>query len=417
MPGISENTTALFAPAQSRLQLIDTLRAFALFGVIAMNMVGMVATFASSEIFPVATAVDLGFATFDLVVLQGKARSCFALLFGVGFGILMIRAAERGQPFVQFYLRRMTVLLALGIFNLAFLFWGDILILYSLLGMVLLFFRNASNRVVFSVGMTLVLLPPMFLGFVEAITGAPSPNLAGAAPDAANQASAALATVYRDGSYIDFAQANLHVYANHHLYETAYVLLYDVGVLGLFLIGVWVARNDVLADVQRWRPFLRRVTWICLPPGMVLSLIHATRLMGVEADGAAYGAVTAAYVGLPLASFGYVAGLSLLLSRRGRRLQRALSPMGRMALTGYLASNAIGSFVWYGWGLGQLGQWNFAAINFFAIGMFAALCLFSAAWMQRFRFGPAEWLWRSATYGQRQILVRRENNLPLATKH
>lgn len=98
------------SPAADRLHLIDTLRAIALFGVITMNMTGMVAALVSNEIFPVATTVDVGFATFDLVVLQGKARSCFALLFGVGFGILMTRAASRGQPFVNFYMTRMSVL-------------------------------------------------------------------------------------------------------------------------------------------------------------------------------------------------------------------------------------------------------------------------------------------------------------------
>jgi uncharacterized protein len=85
-----------------------------------------------------------------------------------------------------------------------------------------------------------------------------------------------------------------------------------------------------------------------------------------------------------------------------------------MALTGYLASNAIGAFIWYGWGLGQLGAWNFTAINVLAFLTFAALCLFSAAWLRRFRFGPAEWLWRSATYRKLQPMQRQE--VPIAPR-
>jgi uncharacterized protein len=81
--------------------------------------------------------------------------------------------------------------------------------------------------------------------------------------------------------------------------------------------------------------------------------------------------------------------------------------MGRKALTGYLASNLIGGAVWYGWGLGLMGVWNGAAMNLFALALFAGLCLFSAAWMRLFRFGPAEWVWRSLTYGSLQPLLRR----------
>jgi len=396
------------SPAAERLYLIDTLRAFALFGVITMNITGMVAALVGDEIFPVATTLDVGFATFDLVVLQGKARSCFALLFGVGFGILMTRAASRGQPFVSFYLTRMSVLLAIGLFNLAFLFWGDILILYALLGMFLLLFRNSSDRLVLGLGLALVLLPPIIAGLLEAVSGAPLPNLAGLGPDAADQAFAAMVPMYRSYSYMDFVQANLQLYVSHYLTDTSYTVLYNLSVLGLFLLGLWVARKGVLADVERWRPFLRKVVWLCLPIGFILSIIHASRRMGVEADGAAYGLVTAAYAGLAITAFGYIAGLALLLSRRGAPVHRALSPMGRMALTGYLVSNAVGAFLWYGWGLGQLGAWNFAAINCVAFLVFATLCLFSAIWLRRFRFGPAEWLWRSATYRQLQPMRRQD---------
>ena len=394
------------APASERLHLIDTLRAIALFGVIAMNYTGMVAALVAEDIFAWAGPADYAFASFDLIFLQGKARSCFALLFGVGFGILMVRAAAKGQRFVPFYLTRMAVLLALGLFNLAFLFWGDILILYALLGMAMILFRDCSDRLLIVLGLGLVLLPPVAVGLAEAVGGAPLPNLAGLPHDEAHAMMAGLVPAYRDGSFADFVAANLAYYRDHYLADTAFAAIYGLGVLGLFLLGLWVARNGIFADVARWRPFLRRVAWLCLPLGLLLSLIHASRRMGIEAEGPLYGLVTAAYAGLPLMAFGYIAALTLLLSRRAFWLQRALSPMGRAALTGYLASNAIGAFVWYGWGLGQLGKWNMAAINLLAIAVFALLCLFSALWLRAFRFGPVEWLWRSATYRRLQPMRR-----------
>jgi len=406
---ISINTQGVetLRPAQERLHVIDAIRAVALYGVITFNILGMVAVFVGNSLFPKGGPLDVMSLLFDLILVQGKARSVFALLFGVGFGLLMNRPSAAGRTFIRFYLRRMTVLLAIGIFNLTCLFFGDILILYALLGMVLLLFRSWNDRSIVRLGLGLVLIPSLVVGAVEAITGAPMPNLAGLARQQADSVFAASMSAYTSTSTLAYMHANLRYYADHYMTDTSYAVVYDLSVLGLFLLGLWIARNGVLADVERWQPLLRRVMWICLPLGLVLSLIHATRRIGITAHGLNYALVTAAYVGLPIMAFGYVAALALFLSRRGRWLQRALSPMGRMALTGYLGSNAIGSFVWYGWGLGRMGSWNAAAINLFALTTYIAFCVFSASWLSIFRFGPAEWLWRSLTYGRRQPLLKR----------
>jgi uncharacterized protein len=77
-----------------------------------------------------------------------------------------------------------------------------------------------------------------------------------------------------------------------------------------------------------------------------------------------------------------------------------------MALTGYLLSNGLGALFWYGWGLGQMGRFGIAAINAIALALFVGIALFSAAWLRVFRFGPAEWLWRTLSYGRLQPLRR-----------
>ncbi len=394
-------------PVQQRVQVIDALDAISPYCVIAFNMVGLVGAFVAADLLKTAGPADLGFMVFDLILVQGKARACFALLFGVGFGILMERATARGTRFGAFYFRRMSVLLAIGLCNLAFLFVGDILILYAVLGMVLLLFRGWSNRALLIGGLTLVLLPPIAAGIAEAVTGAPLPNLAGLSPAAADALLPATAPIYRGASFGAYVLANLRYYVDRYGTDTSYVAQYHFEVLGLFLLGLWTARNRVLVEIDRWRPLLRRLAWWGIPVGLVLSAIHATRRMGIETHGAAYGLVTAGFAGLPILAFGYIGVLAQWLSSHGGSgAQRALAPMGRMALTGYLASNAIGSFVWDGWGLGMMGKWNIAAINLFALALFAGLCLFSAGWMSLFRFGPAEWLWRTLTYGRLQPLLR-----------
>lgn len=394
------------APAQDRVHVIDAIRAVALFGVISMNIMGMVMAFVASEIMPKAGPGDIAFAIFDLVILQGKARSAFALLFGVGFGLLLGRAGAKGHDFVPFYLRRMSALLVIGLVNLSFFFFGDILILYALLGMVLILFRNFSDRALLRLGLALVIVPPLLAGLGEFVTGQPLPNLGGYTQQQVDAYMPALLPLYRSASYLDFVTANLRYYGEHHLAETSYAIMYDVGVLGLFLLGLWVARKGVLADVPRWRPLLRRIMWICLPIGLILSMLHGSRRMGMESEGAMYALVTAAYVGLPIMAFGYIAALALWFSGKGKRIEAALAPMGRLALTGYLSSNLIGGFIWYGWGLGLMGRFNVAAVNLISITLYLALCVFSYFWLRAFRFGPVEWLWRCASYARIQSFRR-----------
>jgi len=398
-------------PVAERLLIIDTLRAIALAGVIIMNLTAMAMIFKAPEVLSAAGPADLASGLFDLVFLQGKARSAFAFLFGVGFGILMQRAQARGAGFVGFYLRRALVLLAIGVANLMFLFWGDILIVYALLGMVLLLFRGMSQRLLLTLGLTLIVLPPLAGGLIEAVSGAPLGNLAGMSVAGVDAAYAASLPAYARGDYLAFITANLRYYLLHNTGETGYVVVYNLGVLGLFMLGLWTARKGVFEDIERHRPLLRRIVWVALPLGLALSVIHATRRLGVPVEGAAYGVVSAAYVGLPIMAFGYLAILTLYISRGGRWLTTVFAPMGRMALTGYLASNGIGAFVWYAWGLGRIDDpaWLIMAkMNLFALAVFAGLCVFSALWLSVFRFGPAEWVWRSLTYGRLQPLSKRK---------
>lgn len=397
-------------PVAERLVVIDTLRAIALCGVIIMNLTAMVMFFKAPQVMQAAGPADLGLGLFDLTFLQGKARSAFAFLFGVGFGILMQRAQARGAGFTGFYLRRAFILLVIGLFNLAFLFWGDILIVYALLGMVLLLFRDLGQKALLTLGLTLIIAPPVVAGAIEAVTGTPLGSLTGLTSEALEAAYIAMLPAYIGSDYLAFICANFHYYLLHNTGETVSVIVYDLGVLGLFMLGLWATRRGVFEDVERNRPLLRRIFWVALPLGLALSAIHATRRLGVPLDGAAYGVVTAAYMGLPIMAFGYLAILTLYISRGGRWLTALFAPMGRMALTGYLGSNAIGAFVWYGWGLGRIEDpaWlGMARMNLFAVAVFAGLCVFSALWLTLFRFGPAEWLWRSLTYGRLQPLLRR----------
>jgi uncharacterized protein len=402
MSNLSEVNPVRIGPTVDRIGVVDSLRGAALCGVIVFNIVAMVGGFLGKELLAKAGPLDMAGAAVVILLIQGKARACFALLFGTGFGILHQRTSTRGQDFKSFYLRRMAVLLTIGLFNLSFLFFGDILILYAILGMATLLFSRLAQRTLWRLGLFLILVPPIAAGAFEAVSGAPLPNAAGLTPAQVAAAMPATLPVYRGGDYGAYIAANWHYYVDMYRIDTLETVVYNLSVLGLFLLGLWTARSGMLKDGERWRPFLRKVVLWCLPIGLMLSVVQGTRRMGIHAEGALHGVVTAAYAGVSIAAFGYIALLYLLLTRRWSILLRALAPVGRMTLTGYLAANAIGSFVFYGWGMGTMAGWNVVGLVLFGFGIFCALCMFSAAWLRCFRFGPAEWVWRSLTYGRAQ---------------
>jgi uncharacterized protein len=367
---------------------LDSIRAIALLGVVVMNIGAMVMRFVGGEVMDSAGPADLGAMLFDLALFQGKARSAFAFLFGVGFGILLLRAERQGENFTAFYLRRMAALILFGLINQAFFFWGDILVLYGLLGMAMLPLRHLADRLLLRAGLALVIVPPLAVGLAEALLGQ---RLLGfvPAPDSA-QFFATLMT----GSYAEVVAANLPQTLLRYASDTAHMAVYATGVLGLFMLGAWTVRRGIPIDIPAHRPLLRRVAWIGLPLGFLISAVHATRLAGIPAEGLFGALVTAAYVGLPVMALGAISALALWFARGGAAIQRLLAPVGRMALTNYLASGLIGSLTFYGYGLGLVRQFSGVGINLFALGLFAALAIFSHVWLARFRMGPAEWLWR-----------------------
>ncbi len=389
----------------SRVQLIDTLRALALSGVIVMNVTSMVMNFRAEAVMASAGPADMVSGLADLVLLQGKARSCFAFLFGVGFGVMLLRAQSGGRAFGAFYLRRMAALFAFGVFNQLFLFWGDILATYALLGALLVLFRDWSDRALLITGLSLVIVVPVLHGVLEIINGAPLPSLAGVVASAAEPLYENAGTVYAQSSYgTEVVAANLQQLALRWRFETAYMVVYVLSVFGLFLLGLLTARRAILFDVEAHRPLLRRVAWTCVPAGLLLSMLHASINLGWKPALPISGVVTASYVGLPLLAFGYIAALALLLQRRGDGFKRMLAPVGRMALTNYLASGALGGLFLYGYGLGMMDRLGMAQINLVAVALFLLLTAFSHAWLRYFRHGPAEWLWRSLSYGRVQPL-------------
>ena len=101
-----------------------------------------------------------------------------------------------------------------------------------------------------------------------------------------------------------------------------------------------------------------------------------------------------------------IAALVMLIAKHSSAFVAVFAPTGRMAFTNYLTQSVVGTFVFYGWGLGHFGQVGYARQLLVVAGIWAFQVVFSIVWLQAFRYGPLEWLWRSATYGKLPPLRR-----------
>ena len=397
--------------SDERSSLLDALRGWALFGILIANMMAFIGFFFVED----AARARMLLAQFDdasefllewLVV--GKFYSIFSLLFGIGFAIQLGRLEQRGEG-VPRYLRRLFFLFLIGLAHLLLLWLGDIVALYALMGAVLLLFRRLSDQALLRWAVLLWLIP---IAWSAAI------HFGGFQP-AEPIYTMGVAMIASTG--LDVSKGPLPLLAGPdflpHLLAHPGETMFRLGdlvwqmrftkVLGMFLIGLWVGRRALYAKLDQYRPLLRRVALVGLGAGLPLAAGKA--LLGMwpgESRPIEFATEVFYVLSTPTLALGYAAGFALLWRAGRQRLLGWAAPAGRMALTNYLMQTILQSAIFYGWGLGMIGKLGLVFVFPLSIALFAVQILYSRWWLERFRFGPAEWVWRSLTYGRLQPMRR-----------
>jgi len=399
---MNPTAAAPVADAQ-RHDVLDALRGLALFGVLLVNL----RDFSLYSLLPEAGRAALPTAAWDRVLdlvmaafVDVKSATLFAMLFGVGFALQVQRAGDDTSA-ARRYLRRLLLLLIIGIAHAWLLWWGDILRYYAALGLLLLPLGRASPRrlaltglavALFALPLLRPLIPPLLPAVAPAAEAAGAAYAAFSAPDLGT----ALAANIDYDLRMRIANWSLAFF-----------------VLGRLLLGAALGFAGVLQEPQRHARFWRRLLAVCLPLGVALTAFVLLRDHGLLfADGWWSGkaarnvssiARSASSIALALS---YMALVVLAWRTRARRMLGAFAPVGRMALTHYLGQSLLGVSLFYGAGLGLGPRYGLVGTVIAAVALFALQTWLSRWWLQRFRFGPAEWVWRSLTYGRRQPLRR-----------
>ncbi len=389
-----------------RIEVIDILRGWAIFGMLFVNMSDMPGKWPG-------TADRLTLALIG-VFAAAKFYTLFSFLFGLGLVLQMRRAEARGAPFVPVYMRRLLILLLIG---LAHFLLGerDILMDYAVLGFLLLLFRTSSPR---TLVVAAFLITSIFLVRGAVVEGLRERRLAD--PQTAQQA--IRENVQRRAERRALTEQNLRVYArgsfgeivaqSAHNFVWRYSALdrryiFPLGyVFPLFLLGLYAGRRRILENIPAHLPFIRKVMWWGLGLGLPANVVSVVRW---ELSNPAWPYLTSQLaellwaVGAPALCFFYASAIILLVQRHGWKERLApLAAVGRMALSNYLFHSLVFVFIFYSYGLGLYGKVGPLGGVVLAVPIFAVQLPLSVRWLRRFRFGPAEWLWRTLTYGNLQ---------------
>jgi uncharacterized protein len=412
-----------------RAALLDALRGFALGGVCLANLFTSFSQWNEPGAPPAAAlatvATDPVAAFLIRALVDGKFYSLFSLLFGIGFAVQLQSATARGDGRLLTYRRRLWVLLGIGLAHLFFLWSGDILAFYALVGLLLVRLRNLSDRALWRWVVILLVLPvPLWAVFwLGGGWKAPVPLTLGLPFYAVAQflaKSLGLTTAYQMMANASWGLASFRA-LRLGAFLRAGGLLFEwrvFKVLAMFLVGLWLGRHQVFRQLEAYRPLLRRVAVWGLAWGLAASLPnayldHNKEYYQGQAAGLSFAVLYA--LGVAPLALGYAATFALAWQRPGaQRILRQLAPMGRMALTCYLSQSIIGTLLFTGLGLGWVGKVGPTLLWPLAAGILLVQLLACRWWLQYFRFGPAEWLWRSLTYGEAQPMRRTVDLVPVA---
>lgn len=391
-------------PVSERVLTLDVLRGIAVGGILLANVIVFFGlTFLSrDQVAALATTTaDQAALWFEHVFIDQKFYSIFSLLFGIGFGIQLSRGGDGALPRFK---RRLRILLAIGAIHAFFIWAGDILMLYALLGFTLPWFARKSDRDLIKWTVMLLATPTVLYALVLALwmaTGqrAGSPNAGLPAP---------MLHFFEGigrGGFKDAFVGNLVFLTGR--WADLFATVRFPKVLGMFVLGLWTVRTGLISSLEGHRPLLAKwatLGWsIGLPTNIAAAWIFS-RWYYLPPNGGGFIGTALQGIGVPMLAIGYATTVALLVIG-GRRWITVFAPVGRMALTNYLMHSLVCITLSYGFGFGLWWRTSPATAMAIAIAIIAVQIPLSALWLSRFRYGPVEWIWRRLTY-RRQIAMR-----------
>lgn len=375
---------------QERVIAIDMMRGFSLLGIFIVNMLAFHSPY--YYINPYTLYTDLSdkdtFQWID-IVLQGSVYPLFSMLFGYGLMMQFMKSQERGVSFLSIGLRRLSILLVIGILH-AFLVWsGDILITYALSGFIVIWLLRLSSTWLLVIALPLYLLPNLGLAFVSYLIAQSGQEFYAGYQEIESSVQAFAAGSWGDifsQRAADWSYANI---------QSGSLFLVGITIFPYMLIGAAAAKAKLIERTSEKKVFWTVITVLTLTVGYSIKVLPFTS----RAD--FYTMYVQDIFGGPLVAIGYAGLLALLCQLTVfRKLFTPVAKVGRMSMTTYLTQSVIATTIFYSYGFGLYGDIDLWTGTMLAVGIFIIQLIFAEIWFIKFKQGPVEMIWKKATYGK-----------------
>lgn len=418
-----------------RIGMLDTMRGIAVLGILLMNITGfgLPYSYDNPTVWGANSAADLAAWRVMALFFEGTMRGLFTLLFGASALLFLQRHASRANDLrpADVYFRRTLWLIVFGLVNGYVLLWsGDVLFYYGFAGLVLFVFRHLSPRRLLILAVVFMFLQTAisageWVDFHEtqALAQAANERRAGGQPptDGDQEAIDTYAALQAE---FHPARENLEAYVAsvRDSYSSAFsvlrgdtwfmqsVFFFRHGIVecfGMMLLGMALLKWGVLTGASSNRTYLAMIV-----VGYTLgSIVNVAEIRQLEAGGFSPEALMNALLTYDLGripmTIGHL-GLIAIVSRTPRlaHASRVFAAVGQMALTNYLAQSLLCLLIFTGAGLAWYGQLARHELYYVVAAIWVLQLIWSPLWLRHFRYGPAEWLWRSLTYWRLQPMRR-----------
>ncbi len=414
-----------------RIGAIDALRGLALLGIFVMNII----TFALPGVAMMNPMKEGGFEgvdrfawIFNHIIFDMKMMTLFSMLFGAGMIVMSDRAQQRGAPLAATYYRRMGWLFVIGMLHAYLIWFGDILVAYAICGCIIYPMRKLRAGTLIAVGLCFTLVAvPVVIGsgnlFETMRDNAAAAQLAIDAGESITQQQEQWIEEWegmrgvldptaedlsrereaiKEGGYVDVILHNAEIAQMIQIPAFLMVTLWRA--TGMMLIGAGLMRAGMLMGTWRKSSYVKLML---LGYGVGLPLVglsaqwlvaHEFDFIELNKSGFLFN-----YCGSFFVALGHASALMLLWKLGAAQfILESLAAVGRMALTNYLMQSVLGVLIFWGYGIALWQEYSRAELWLFVIGVWIFQILFSRFWLSAFRFGPAEWAWRSLTYMRTQ---------------
>lgn len=366
----------------TRIQTIDIIRGFAVCGILFANILvlggytvlsyGAQARFASSE-------VDQWLILLTDIFIKYKFYTLFAFLFGFGFSILFKKANDASQHFVRTYLMRLSILFIIGWIHALFIFHADIIRMYVIVGLFLIFFKDISNRYLLWAAVISLFIPIVIaisqqyhLFYVD-----PGVHF----PYSKKKALAAM----QHGPFQATLQINYDrtlAYLGNYLPSRRFFKI-----LGLMLLGFYVGRKQIFYHLDDYIPYIKRLlpfAWILSVSANIFYTEHVEKMHPIEKE------VWYLLSVYPL-SFTYIISIIYICRHaQNNRVAQSFANVGRMTMTHYIGQNILAAMLMLWYGAALAGTLHVSTYYLIALGIIITLFIFSHYWLKYFKHGPLE---------------------------